>query len=90
MASTNRVLPGPTQSRGVVDFVDALAQSGGKSFVQFESEFFEHVRPTSLIRRFTTPDEIAAMVAHIASPVEAAANGAALRAADGGVVKSAF
>jgi NAD(P)-dependent dehydrogenase (short-subunit alcohol dehydrogenase family) len=87
--TVNSVLPGPTRSRGVTDFVETLAQSGGKSFAQVEAEFFEHVRPTSLIKRFSTPDEVASMVAYVASPLAAATNGAALRV-DGGVVKSAF
>lgn len=87
--TVNSVLPGPTKSRGVTDFVETLAQSGGKSVDQVEAEFFEHVRPTSLIKRFATPEEVAAMVAYVASPIAAATNGAALRV-DGGVVKSAF
>ncbi|MBR1216609.1 SDR family oxidoreductase [Bradyrhizobium sp. U87765 SZCCT0131] len=87
--TVNSVLPGPTKSRGIVDFVEALPGSGGKSFAQFEAEFFEKVRPTSLIKRFTQPEEIAAMVAYVASPLSSATNGAALRV-DGGVVKSAF
>lgn len=87
--TVNSVLPGPTKSRGVQDFVDALPGSEGKSFEQFESEFFEKVRPTSLMKRFARPEEIASMVAYLASPLAAATNGAALRV-DGGVVKSAF
>lgn len=87
--TVNSILPGPTRSRGVVDFVETLAQAGGKSAAQVEAEFFEHVRPTSLIKRFATPDEVAAMVAYVASPLAAATNGAALRV-DGGVVKSAY
>lgn len=87
--TVNSVLPGPTRSRGVEEFVETLVQSGGKSFDQVEAEFFEHVRPTSLIKRFATPEEVAAMVAYVASPIAAATHGAALRV-DGGVVKSAF
>ena len=87
--TVNSILPGPTKSRGVVDFVDALAKADGKSFEQFEQEFFEKVRPTSLIKRFATPEEVAAMVVYIASPLASATTGAALRV-DGGVVKSAF
>ncbi len=87
--TVNSVLPGPTRSRGVEDFVDALAQKEGKSFSAFEKEFFEKVRPTSLIKRFATPDEVAAMVAYVASPLASATTGAALRV-DGGVIKAAL
>ncbi len=87
--TVNSVLPGPTKSRGVSDFVDALAQSEGKSFHDFEAEFFEKVRPTSLIKRFATPEEVASLVAYVASPLASATTGAALRV-DGGVIKSAF
>ena len=87
--TVNSVLPGPTKSRGVVDFVDALAQGSDKSFEEFESEFFEKVRPTSLIKRFAAPEEVASLVTYIASPLASATTGAALRV-DGGVVKSAF
>ncbi len=87
--TVNSVLPGPTRSRGVEDFVDALAKKEGKSFAEFEKEFFEKVRPTSLIKRFATPEEVAAMVAYVASPLASATTGAALRV-DGGVIKAAF
>jgi len=87
--TVNSVLPGPTRSRGVEDFVEALAGSEGKSFEAFETEFFEKVRPTSLIKRFATPEEVASLVAYVASPLASATTGAALRV-DGGVVKSAF
>jgi NAD(P)-dependent dehydrogenase (short-subunit alcohol dehydrogenase family) len=86
---SHRVLPGPTKSRGVVDFVGALTQGSDKSFEDFETEFFEKVRPTSLIKRFAAPEEVAALVTFIASPLASATTGAALRV-DGGVVKSAF
>jgi len=85
--TVNSVLPGPTKSRGVNDFVDALAKAEGKSFSEFEKEFFEKVRPTSLIKRFASPDEVASLVTYIASPLASATTGAALRV-DGGVVKS--
>jgi NAD(P)-dependent dehydrogenase (short-subunit alcohol dehydrogenase family) len=87
--TVNSILPGPTKSRGVSDFVDALAKAEGKSFEAFEKEFFENVRPTSLIKRFASPEEVASLVAYIASPLASATTGAALRV-DGGVVKSAF
>jgi len=87
--TVNSVLPGPTRSRGVGDFVEDLARSSGKGFEQVEAEFFEQVRPTSLIKRFASPQEVAALVAYVASPLASATTGAALRV-DGGVVKSAF
>src|SRR6266404_1027725 len=87
--TVNSILPGPTKSRGVGEFVDALAKTGGKTFAEVEKEFFEKVRPTSLIKRFASPDEVASLVTYIASPLASATTGAALRV-DGGVVKSAF
>jgi NAD(P)-dependent dehydrogenase (short-subunit alcohol dehydrogenase family) len=87
--TVNSVLPGPTKSRGVVDFVGALTQGSDKGFDEFETEFFEKVRPTSLIKRFATPEEVANLVCYVASPLASATTGAALRV-DGGVVKSAF
>jgi NAD(P)-dependent dehydrogenase (short-subunit alcohol dehydrogenase family) len=87
--TVNSVLPGPTRSRGVGDFVADWAAKSGKSAQTVEDEFFRTARPTSLIKRFATPEEVAAMVTFVASPLSAATNGAALRV-DGGVVKSAF
>jgi NAD(P)-dependent dehydrogenase (short-subunit alcohol dehydrogenase family) len=87
--TVNSVLPGPTRSRGVGDFVASMAEKAGKSAQAVESEFFKTARPTSLLKRFATPEEVAAMVTFVASPLAAATNGAALRV-DGGVVKSAF
>ena len=87
--TVNSILPGPTRSRGVGEFVDALAREEGKSFSEFEKDFFEKVRPTSLIKRFASPEEVASLVVYVASPLASATTGAALRV-DGGVVKSAF
>jgi NAD(P)-dependent dehydrogenase (short-subunit alcohol dehydrogenase family) len=85
--TVNSILPGPTRSRGVRDFVESLGQAQGMSFEQTEKEFFEKARPTSLIKRFAAPEEVASLVAYIASPLASATTGAALRV-DGGVVKS--
>lgn len=85
--TVNAVLPGPTRSEGVDAFVEKL--SGGQSFEAFEKTFFETARPTSLIKRFATTQEVANLVAYVASPLSSATTGAALRV-DGGVVKSAF
>jgi NAD(P)-dependent dehydrogenase (short-subunit alcohol dehydrogenase family) len=85
--TSNAVLPGSTLSAGVEEFVDKLSK--GKSFEQIEKQFFEEVRPTSLLKRFASPDEVAALVTYICSPLSSATNGAALRV-DGGVVKACF
>jgi NAD(P)-dependent dehydrogenase (short-subunit alcohol dehydrogenase family) len=87
--TVNSILPGPTQSRGVGDFVQSLADNAGMSFEEYQAEFFRSARPTSLIKRFEAPDEIATMVAYIASPLASGTTGAALRV-EGGLLKSAF
>jgi NAD(P)-dependent dehydrogenase (short-subunit alcohol dehydrogenase family) len=87
--TVNSVLPGPTRSRGVGDFVAEMAAKSGQSAKTVEQEFFKTARPTSLLQRFATPEEVAAMVAYVASPLSSATNGAALRV-DGGTIKSAF
>ena len=87
--TVNAVLPGPTKSRGVSDFVNELAKKEGKTFEEFEKDFFATIRPTSLIKRFVSTEEVASLVACVASPLASATTGAALRV-DGGVVKSAF
>jgi NAD(P)-dependent dehydrogenase (short-subunit alcohol dehydrogenase family) len=87
--TVNSILPGPTRSRGVGDFVADWAAKSGKSAKTVEDEFFKTARPTSLLKRFATPEEVAALVTYVASPLSAATNGAALRV-DGGVVKSAY
>jgi len=87
--TVNSVLPGPTKSRGVDDFVSSMAKAQNKTDEQIEKEFFQHVRPTSLLKRFITPEEVGSFVAYVASPLCSATSGAALRV-DGGVVKSAF
>ena len=76
-------------SEGVTVFVEALAKEQGISKAEFEKEFFRNVRPSSLLKRFIQPEEIAATVAFLCSPAASAINGAAVRV-DGGVVKSAF
>ncbi|WP_426667554.1 SDR family NAD(P)-dependent oxidoreductase [Mucilaginibacter sp. McL0603] len=85
--TVNTVLPGPTGSEGVGGFIENLARDQNKSVDQVEKDFFQHMRPSSLVQRFASPDEIANLVTYIASPLSSATNGAALRA-DGGVVRS--
>jgi len=84
--TVNAVLPGPTASEGVTEFVQQLAKGQGTD-VAVEREFFRTARSTSLIQRFATADEVAALVVFVCSPVASAINGAALRV-DGGVVRS--
>ena len=85
--TVNSVLAGPTRSEGVEKFIADLAKAKHATPATVEKEFFTTARPTSLLKRFATPDEVAALVAFVASPLSSATNGAALRA-DGGVVRS--
>jgi NAD(P)-dependent dehydrogenase (short-subunit alcohol dehydrogenase family) len=85
--TVNSILAGPTESEGVSGFVEAMAKQQSKSKEQVEEEFFEHARPTSLLKRFATVEEVAAMVTYVASELSSATNGAALRV-DGGVVRA--
>ena len=85
--TVNSVLPGPTKSEGVEEFVEGLAAQQGLTAEQVEQQFFEKARPSSLLKRFATPEEVAALVVFVSSPLSSATNGAALRV-DGGVVRS--
>ncbi|HTI87870.1 MAG TPA: SDR family oxidoreductase [Alphaproteobacteria bacterium] len=85
--TVNAVLPGPTRSEGVGDFVKELARNEGVSEAEFERQFFATMRPTSLLKRFATVEEVANMVVYVASEQASATNGAALRV-DGGVVRA--
>jgi len=85
--TVNSVLPGPTRSEGVERFVQDLAKGQGTDAASVEAEFFRTARPSSLLRRFATPEEVAAMVVYVCSPRASATNGSALRV-DGGVVRS--
>jgi NAD(P)-dependent dehydrogenase (short-subunit alcohol dehydrogenase family) len=85
--TVNSVLPGPTASEGVTEFVSGLAKEKKMTGAQVETEFFKSARPTSILQRFIEPDEIANVVAFVCSPLASAINGAAVRA-DGGVVRA--
>jgi NAD(P)-dependent dehydrogenase (short-subunit alcohol dehydrogenase family) len=85
--TVNSVLPGPTASEGVTTFVADMGRARGVDAATVEREFFETVRPSSLIKRFATPDEVAALVAYVCSGLASATTGAALRV-DGGVVRA--
>ncbi len=85
--TVNSVLPGPTGSEGVVEFVRQLATARGITFEAMEREFFASARPSSLLGRFARPEEIANMIVYLGSRASSATNGAAVRV-DGGVVRS--
>jgi NAD(P)-dependent dehydrogenase (short-subunit alcohol dehydrogenase family) len=84
--TVNAVLPGPTRSEGVVDFMAKLS-GGGISQAEQEKKLIEEGRPSSLIRRLATPEEVANLVVYVCSPQASATTGAALRV-DGGVVST--
>jgi NAD(P)-dependent dehydrogenase (short-subunit alcohol dehydrogenase family) len=85
--TVNSVLPGPTASEGVAGFLESIAKQRGISTADIEKEFFKTGRPSSLLKRFETPEEIAAVVTFVASAQSAAISGAAVRA-EGGVIRS--
>jgi NAD(P)-dependent dehydrogenase (short-subunit alcohol dehydrogenase family) len=85
--TVNSVLPGPTMSEGVEAFVKDLARQNGQSVEEAASQFVKQFRPTSLLQRFATPEEIANMVLYVSSKESSATNGAALRA-EGGIVQT--
>jgi len=85
--TVNAVLPGPTRSDGVVDFFAKMAKEAGLSQGEMEKQFIVRHRPTSLIKRLASVEEVASMVVYVCSKQASATNGAALRV-DGGVLRS--
>ena len=85
--TVNSVLPGPTRSEGVEKFVEQVGKQSGKSFEQMEKDFFRTMRPSSLLKRFATNEEVANMVVYLSSEQASATTGAAVRV-DGGVVRA--
>ena len=85
--TVNSVLPGPTASEGVSTFVGQMAKARSVDADTMEREFFATARPSSLLKRFETPEEIAAMIVYVCSARASGTNGAALRV-DGGVIRS--
>lgn len=85
--TVNAVLPGPTLSDG--NKAAIAKRAPGRPFPEVEKEFFEKVRPSSLLKRYATPEEVATLVAYVVSPLASATNGAALRV-EGGVVRACF
>ena len=85
--TVNSVLPGPTSSEGAGDFLARLAESRGMDAAAAERDFFTNARPTSIIQRFSTPDEVAAMIVYLCGEPASSTTGAAVRV-DGGVVRA--
>jgi NAD(P)-dependent dehydrogenase (short-subunit alcohol dehydrogenase family) len=85
--TVNTVMPGPTMSEGVERFLGDLSRQSGKTIDEVTTEFFKTVRPSSIIQRFTTTDEVAHMVVYVCSPQASGTTGSPLRV-DGGVVQS--
>lgn len=85
--TVNSVLAGPTRSEGVEGFLVNMAKSQGISVEQVEKEFFQKTRPSSLLQRFASTDEVASLVTYLSSPLASATNGAALRV-EGGLLRS--
>ena len=85
--TVNSVLPGPTESEGGAQFVKDLARQRGVGRSVVEAEFFRTARPTSLLKRFATVEEVANLIVYVCSPLASATNGAALRV-DGSVVRA--
>jgi 3-oxoacyl-[acyl-carrier protein] reductase len=85
--TVNTVMPGPTRSEGIVEFLEKMSTIPNATPEQAEHEFFEKHRSSSLLQRLIEDSEIANLVAYLASPLSAATNGAALRA-EGGLLRS--
>jgi NAD(P)-dependent dehydrogenase (short-subunit alcohol dehydrogenase family) len=87
--TVNALLPGPTWTEGVDEFVEKLAREQGISVEQYKADFFKSARPSSIIQRFASPEEVAHHAAYLCSPLAGATTGAAHRV-DGGVVDICF
>jgi NAD(P)-dependent dehydrogenase (short-subunit alcohol dehydrogenase family) len=85
--TVNSILPGPTKSRGVGGFIEDLSKANNKSVEDVEKDFFKNLRPTSLLQRFASVEEIADTVVYYSSPLASATNGASIRV-EGGLIKS--
>lgn len=85
--TVNAILPGPTFSAGVQQFIQDLAIANNQTTQEVEKEFFNETRPLSLLQRFITTEEVASMAVYLSSPLAAATNGASVRV-DGGILKS--
>ncbi|MEI9917426.1 MAG: SDR family oxidoreductase [Bacteroidota bacterium] len=85
--TVNSILPGPTKSKGVTGFIEDLSKANNKSVDEVEKDFFKNMRPTSLLQRFATVEEVANTVVYYSSPLASATNGASIRV-EGGLIRS--
>lgn len=85
--TVNSILPGPTRSKGVGGFLEDLSKAGNKTINEVEDDFFKNMRPTSLLQRFATVEEIADTTVYFCSPLASATNGASIRV-EGGLIRS--
>jgi len=81
--TVNAVLPGPTRSEGIIDFLKSVSSHPEAPAAEIEAEFFEKHRPASLLQRMIEPEEVAHLVAYLASPLSSATNGDAVRVEGG-------
>ena len=87
--TVNSVLPGPTRSEAIVDYLKTRISNPNASQEEIEKEYFRKERPTSLIQRMAENSEVASLVAYLASPLASNTNGAALRC-EGGILRTLF
>lgn len=85
--TVNSILPGPTKSKGVGGFIEDLAKKDDKSVAEVEEDFFKNMRPSSLLQRFESVEEIADTTVYFSSPLASGTNGAAIRV-EGGLIRS--
>lgn len=85
--TVNAILPGPTKSKGVGGFIEDLSKTNHKSVQEVEQDFFKHMRPTSLLQRFASVEEVANTIVYYTSPLASATNGASIRV-EGGLIRS--
>lgn len=85
--TVNSVLAGPVATEGALEFIRQSAEEQGRSAAELEAAYFDEFRPTSLLRRPATPEEVASLVVYLSSPLAVSTNGAAVHA-EGGTIRT--
>lgn len=85
--TVNTILPGPTRTEGAQAMMAEMAAERGVTPEQMEGLFLQENRPSTLLQRFATPEEVANLCVYVASPQASATTGSALRV-EGGIVES--